>query len=270
MRYLDWGGDGPPIIALHGLASSAHWYDIVAPLLCNQFRIIAPDQRGHGQTTQAGMGYDWETLCRDVTGLADHLGLDRAAVVGHSWGGNVATNLAAIHPERVGRLVMIEGGFLGGATARDPDWETRKARIRPRDVSGTRVEFLNRLRAELADCWSGELERILQTMVYEDEEGQMQDVLRPDNHIQAMKAMFDQSPSELLPRITCPTMVVAAGPKPEMAGSDSAIRRSEMVAVAAESLKNGLVHWVPETIHDIGYDKPEELAGLIREFLAEG
>ena len=45
MRYLDWGGHGQPIVALHGLASSAHWYDIVAPLLCDQYRIIAPDQR---------------------------------------------------------------------------------------------------------------------------------------------------------------------------------------------------------------------------------
>ena len=182
----------------------------------------------------------------------------------------MATNLAASHPERVSRLVMIEGGFLGGASARDPDWETRKARIRPRDVSGTRKEFLDRLRTQLADCWSDELERILQTMVYEDEEGQMQDILRPDNHIQAMKTMFDQPPSKLLPRITCPTMIVAAGPKPEMAGADSAIRRREMVAVAAENLKNGRVHWISETIHDIGYDKPAELAGLIREFLAEG
>ena len=46
VRYLDWGGDGPPIMALHGLASSANWYDIVAQLLREHGRIIAPDQRG--------------------------------------------------------------------------------------------------------------------------------------------------------------------------------------------------------------------------------
>ena len=62
MRYLDWGGDGPPVMALHGLASSSHWYDIVIPLLRDHYRIIVPDQRGHGQTTQATTGYDWSTL----------------------------------------------------------------------------------------------------------------------------------------------------------------------------------------------------------------
>ena len=58
MRYLDWSGDGPPVLALHGLASSAHWYDLVAPRLREKCRIVAPDQRGHGKTTQTEGGYD--------------------------------------------------------------------------------------------------------------------------------------------------------------------------------------------------------------------
>ena len=82
IRYLDWGGDGPPVLALHGLASSGHWYERVAAQLSGSYRIIAPDQRGHGQTTQAPGGYDWETLARDVAGLGDPLGLDQVAVLG--------------------------------------------------------------------------------------------------------------------------------------------------------------------------------------------
>ena len=74
MRYLDWGGEGEPMLALHGLASSANWYDIVARLLRDRYRIIAPDQRGHGQTTQAGSGYDWHTLSDDLAALLDHVG----------------------------------------------------------------------------------------------------------------------------------------------------------------------------------------------------
>ena len=62
VHYLDWGGDGPPVLALHGLASSAHWFDLVAPRLRDRYRVVAPDQRGHGQTTQAPGGYDWPSL----------------------------------------------------------------------------------------------------------------------------------------------------------------------------------------------------------------
>ena len=270
MRYLDWGGDGPPVMALHGLASSAHWYDIVAPLLRNDFRIVAPDQRGHGQTTQAPSGYDWATLSKDVSGLMDHLGIPQAAVLGHSWGGHVASGLAAYSPERVSRVVMIDGGFLNGHLWPTGTWEEFSETLRPRNVTGDREEFLERLRTQLADCWSDELERVVQTMVYEDEDGQIQDILRPDNHYQVLQSMWNEPPSAILPRMSCPSLIVAAGPRPDRANSEFSRRRQIMVAAAEKDLKNGRVHWVPDTIHDIGYHKPQELARLISEFLREG
>ncbi len=110
VRYLDWGGQGKPVILLHGLASSADWYDLVAPHLRNDYRVIAPDQRGHGQTTQAGSGYDWGTLTQDVVGLMDYLAFPKAAVFGHSWGANVALNVAARMPDRTVALGLIDGG----------------------------------------------------------------------------------------------------------------------------------------------------------------
>ena len=270
MRYLDWGGDRPPVMALHGLASSAHWYDIVAPLLRNDFRIVAPDQRGHGQTTQAPSGYDWATLSKDVSGLMDHLGIPQAAVLGHSWGGHVASGLAAYAPERVSRVVMIDGGFLDGHLWPTGTWEEFSETLRPRNVAGDREEFLDRLRTQLADCWSDELERVVQTMVYEDEDGQIQDILHPDHHYQVLQAMWNDPPSAILPRMSCPSLIVAAGPRPDRANSEFSRRRQIMVAAAEKDLKNGRVHWVPDTIHDIGYHKPQELARLISEFLREG
>ena len=87
LRCLDWGGDGPLVLALHGLASSAQWYQRVARRLQGSYRVIAPDQRGHGQSTQATSGYDWQTLASDAIGLLDQLGGEQAIVLGHSWGG---------------------------------------------------------------------------------------------------------------------------------------------------------------------------------------
>ena len=192
VRYLDWGGAGQPLLALHGLASSAHWYDIVAPLLRDRYHIYAPDQRGHGQTTSAPFGYDWLTLSNDLAGLMDHIGLDKVSVMGHSWGGNVATNFAANCPDRVERLIMIDGGFLDGRLFPGATWEAFSHRVRPRDVTGNREEFLDRLRNQLGVIWNTEIERIVQTMVYEDEDGQIQDILRPDRHAQTIRAMWDE------------------------------------------------------------------------------
>ncbi|HLF04033.1 MAG TPA: alpha/beta hydrolase [Dehalococcoidia bacterium] len=267
MRYLDWGGDGPPLMALHGLASSAHWYDLVAPHLRERFRVIAPDQRGHGQTTQAPAGYHWQSLASDVVGLMDRLGFPQAGVLGHSWGGYVATHVAGRFPERVAGLVMIDGGFNDWQRIPGATWEAFKARLAPRNVSGTRPQFLARLRSQLDCCWNAEVERIVQTMVYEDSDGQINDILHPDHHAQVMHAMWHEPPSSVFPRIACPTLIVPAGPTPERADTELAQRRREMVEVASQAIRHCRVCWVPGTIHDIGYHKPAELARVISQFL---
>ena len=269
IRYLDWAGDGPPVLALHGLASSGNWYERVAARLSPSYRIIAPDQRGHGRTTQAPGGYDWENLARDMSGLVDHLGLDRVAVLGHSWGGHVATNLAARFPKRVSRLVLIDGGFQNGRLLPDATEATFRVRFGPRDVSGNREDFLERLRIQLAECWGEDLERIVQTMVYEDENGQIRDILQPDHHAQVLTAMWNEPPSEIIPQISCPILIVPAGPKADRANTEFSRMREIMVAAAAQAAKQVQVRWITDTIHDIGYHKPQELAQVIQEFLQE-
>ena len=267
MRYMDWGGDGPPVMALHGLASSAHWYDLVSPYLRDRFRIIAPDQRGHGQTTQASSGYDWETLAGDITHLMDHLGIEKASVFGHSWGGHVASNLAVRHPQRVSGVVLIDGGFQDGTTRPGATWEAFRDRVRPRDVSGDREQFLDRLRVQLSDCWSEQLERIVLSMVYEDEEGHIQDILRPENHAQVTRQMWDEPASKVLPRLQKPTLVIPAEPRPERANSEFAVMRREQVDMASRVIQDCRVRWIADTSHDIGYHQPQELARVITEFL---
>lgn len=269
VHYLDWGGSGEPMLALHGLASSGHWYRRLAPLLAGDYRIVAPDQRGHGATTQAPSGYDWQTLAEDAVRVMDHFGMERAVVLGHSWGGHVSSNLAMRFPDRVSRLVMIDGGFQDGTLLPNPTWEAFRQRLAPRLVAGTRSEYLAQLEANLSFCWGDDLADIALTMVYEGEDGQMRDILRPDNHAQVLETMWSEPPSVVLPRISTATLVVAAGPRPERASSQFSRQREVMVAAAEAALPNGRAHWIPDTIHDIGYDKPGELASVIRGFLGE-
>ncbi len=271
VRYLDWGGEGPPLLALHGLASSSHWYDLVAPYLRSKHRVIAPDQRGHGQTSQANTGYDWQPLTSDAVGLLDHLGISRASVFGHSWGATVALNLAARFPDRVSALGLIDGGVSrSNPPSNEPaqTWDQVKARIRPRDVSGTRQEFLHRLQTQLSFCWNDQIERIVQTMIYEDQDGQIQDILRPENHLQVMRAMWEEPTSAIYNKVACPTIIIPAGPTPERADTERAIAKRAGVEAASLSIRQCQVRWIPETVHDIGYHKPRELAEVILEFLS--
>ena len=114
---------------------------------------------------------------------------------------------------------MIDGGFFSPQMIPGATWESFSQRLSPRDVSGTRAEFLARMQGQLAMCWNDEIERIVQTMVYE-EDGQIYDILRPQNQAQVIRAMWDDPASDAWQRIECPSIIVPAGPTAERANSD--------------------------------------------------
>ena len=201
-------------------------------------------------------------------GLLDVLEIEKAIVFGHSWGGNVAVGTAAHYPERVNALVMIDGGFFSPQMLPGASWEAFSQRLAPRNVSGTRAEFLARISGQLAMCWNNDVERIVQTMVYE-RDGQIYDILRPENQAQVIRAMWDDPASNAWPRIKCPSLIVPAGPPADRANTEFALNRKRMVNFAAEGIPNCRVNWIPETIHDIGYHKPQELAQVILRFIED-
>src|SRR5262245_38652014 len=112
LHLRDWGGpDVPPAMVLvHGLASNARIWDLLAPLLAPNFRLVAIDQRGHGLSDKPDDGYDLASIAGDLAGAIAALGISRPLVVGHSWGANVALQLAADHPDLPGGIVLLDGG----------------------------------------------------------------------------------------------------------------------------------------------------------------
>jgi pimeloyl-ACP methyl ester carboxylesterase len=108
LHYLDHAGEGPPLILLHGLSSNAHVFDGIAARMSPRRRLLSLDLRGRGLSDKPAAGYRMADHAGDVLALLDAHGLDRATVIGHSFGGLLAYYLAARHPERVERLVVID------------------------------------------------------------------------------------------------------------------------------------------------------------------
>lgn len=105
-------GEGPPVVLLHGsgpgVSAWANWQTTMPALAAAGRRVLAPDLVGFGYTTTSGKpGFTVDTWLDHLTGFLDVLGLDRVDVVGNSFGGAVALHLAARHPNRVGRLVLM-------------------------------------------------------------------------------------------------------------------------------------------------------------------
>jgi haloacetate dehalogenase len=105
--YLD-AGVGPPVILLHGFPETSFAWRFQIPALARQYRVIAPDLRGYGETDKPSKGYDKRTMANDVVALLEMLGVGRVALVGHDRGARVATRLVKDHPELVDRLVVMD------------------------------------------------------------------------------------------------------------------------------------------------------------------
>jgi pimeloyl-ACP methyl ester carboxylesterase len=112
LHYRDWGGDGPPLVLLHGLSSSCRIWDWTAPLLTERFRVLALDQRSHGLSDQPADGYGFADVAADLAAFLEAVEVEKAALVGHSWGAGVALYFAAENPERVRGVGLVDGGVV--------------------------------------------------------------------------------------------------------------------------------------------------------------
>ena len=111
-HYLEWGApEQPPVLLLHGGNQSAHSWDLVSLHLADRYRVIALDQRGHGDSEWSRESdYTLGALARDAAALIRDRGMARPILVGHSMGGMVALLLAKLHPELPRALVIVDVG----------------------------------------------------------------------------------------------------------------------------------------------------------------
>lgn len=110
LSYLDWGNEAAPtLIFIHGMHDHARSWDWVAQALRQQWRVIALDLRGHGDSQWSpDSAYLSPYHLLDLINLMDSLGSETVSIVAHSFGGNPAVRYTALHPDRVDRLVLID------------------------------------------------------------------------------------------------------------------------------------------------------------------
>ena len=114
------GGEGPPLLLVHGWPETWYSWRLLMPALARDFEIIAVDQRGMGLSDKPAEGYDTGSLADDLVALMEALGHERFAVVGHDTGFAISYALAADHPERVDRLALAEIPGPPGVTPPPP------------------------------------------------------------------------------------------------------------------------------------------------------
>jgi proline-specific peptidase len=261
LHYTEWGPpDAPPVVLLHGITGHARVWDHFAERLTPGFRVLALDQRGHGDSEAPhDADYRIATMADDLAAFADSLRLERFRVVGHSLGGRIAIQYAAHFPTRLERLVIVDIGpdislsglkrvrdMMAQAPERLPTEEWAFEYVRKANPLNDLEQLRHRVQHGLKRTSDGAL-------TWKYDKG-LRDMMR-----EGRRDVIDLW--EPLGRITCPTLIVR--------GAESDILSPDVAKRMLEALPGGRLVEVAGAAHTVPGDKPEEFARIVRSFLDE-
>jgi pimeloyl-ACP methyl ester carboxylesterase len=272
LHYVDWGNESaPPLLLVHGGRDHCRNWDWVARALRDEYHILAPDLRGHGDSQWViGSNYGMIDYVYDIAQLLSQKKLPAISIIGHSLGGNVVLQYCGLYPERVRRVVSIEG--LGPPPAMIRQRANKPAHERMHEWIKSGRELASRLprryptleaaierMKEANPHLSGDQARHLTIHgTNQNEDGSYS--WKFDNYVRGFSPyMFHQGEArELWSRIECPTLLVRGDESwasdPQADGRLDAFRDARSIAI-----KNA-GHWVH-------HDQLEEFLRVVRPFL---
>lgn len=249
LHYLDYGGDGKPLLLLHGVTSHAWIWCAVAPEM-NRRHSIALDSRGHGDSQwSADHQYTTEDLASDVIEFIDVMNIGGLDIVGASWGGLVALNAAMRRPDLVDRLVLIDIPPSFSASASEVDIDPRSFRNHDESV------------AYVSDSAEYMDDGIAQTVATSGVRPGASGLLYPkhDEYFHDYRPHRNVDYWEGLESLRMPVLIVRA----ENSSHLSASVAEHMAGIAYD----GQLVTISETGHRIPTDNPVALGAVLRHFL---
>lgn len=260
----DHPGGEPAVVALHGLASNAKWWDLVAEHLAPRRRVIAIDLRGHGRSDRPDDGYDFPTVAHDVFEVCAQLHPGPVVIAGHSWGASVALEYAADVAATLG-CICVDGGATDLKAYFGPTWEMAEQTMKPPSLAGITGETL-RAWMDSSPISEGSTPAIAASILlgnFEDDgTGHLRPRLSLARHMQIARHLFELDGYQLMTRIRCPVLFIPAGhPDHEDTPKVHAMERARTVLGERAS-----VEWV-DGVHDIPVQRPEQVAAAMERFI---
>lgn len=273
LHYVDWGDPGgPPLLLIHGGRDHCRNWDWVAAALREEWHIIAPDLRGHGDSQWSADGsYSMAGYIYDLAQLIHQQHLAPATIIGHSLGGNIALRYAGIYPETVARLVAIEG--LGPSPQRLAErdaptiaermdqWILEQRRLAgrlPRRYASIEDAF-RRMQEENPHLTAEQARHLTVHGANQNEDGTYS--WKFDNYVRAWPPydMRGRDIQLLWSRINCPTLLLYG--KESWAGNPAEDGRAEHFRHATVVGIDGAGHW-------LHHDRLDEFLRVVRQFLS--
>jgi non-heme chloroperoxidase len=278
LECLDWGGKGDAVVLLAGMGTTAHIYDDFAPKLTDTFRVIALTRRGLGQSAQPAGTYDLPALVEDIRHCLDTLAIDRAVLIGHSFGAVEVAAFAVAHPDRVRKVVYLDGAYTPSPERRE--LMQQASRLMPSPSREEAVNFAGLLAWLKANRpgWNDACEADLRNQRFVDPTGSTP--RPPPAAMAALMQTAKNSPPEF-DKVKVPTLALFSdnqvGKLMSKLDASTASDREVLEKLAAfqrnaaarfrEQVKNAAIVEMPDTDHFCFIQRETEVARLVREFL---
>jgi pimeloyl-ACP methyl ester carboxylesterase len=206
-----WEGQGKTVLAVHGLTANCRCWDPIAGAVAPAHRFLAPDLRGRGLSDKPESGYSVDIHSRDLLSLMDHLGLKKVVLLGHSLGAFISLVLAARNPERVSRLILVDGGGKLSAEQTARVFAGIKTSLERLGKTFPSFEaYVGILRkAPFLQPWSEALENYFR---YEVEEvpGGVRPRVRPEAIQEEIMNLTRVNAAFFYPQVRCPVLILRA------------------------------------------------------------
>ncbi len=256
IHFLDWEGKGlRAMILLHGIGDNAHVWDHFAQEARAFFRVIAPDQRGHGRSEwPRPPAYSCDDYTADLTGLISALDLDDVILLGHSMGALHATRYAALHPGRVSALVHVD------IEACPPEWNKKYLSNLYEQLPesfGTLRDYVDLAKKNSPYADESLLCRIASLALDRGTDGRFR--LQHDREVLAHFDRYDLR--SCLKDIRCPALMIR--------GAESRVMREEVAVAMSRAIPRGRFCAVPRAAHPVHTDNPEAFQRAVFGFLKE-
>ena len=261
----EWPGKGPAIVCIHGLTANHTCWASIADVLSPEYRLIAYDLRGRGESDKPGKGYNLEIHCQDLAELLDHFRLKKAILMGHSLGAAIALRFAARAPQRVSRLILFDGGIDIRAEVLD-SIAPALARL---GVEFPSMEMYLQILEDLplfAGRWNGYLERYFRYDVELLPSGSVRSKVAKHTVEEEMANAGRERLWVYHHQVKCPTLILRA-PDGLLTATDCLMTAEEARAMARAIPKSRLVV-VPNTNHyTVLLGQQSKVKAALRSFL---
>ncbi len=206
-----WEGEAKPIICLHGITANCRSFDVLAQALSPKHRLLAMDLRGRGRSDKPPSGYSLQHHMRDLLAVMDHLGLDRAVLMGHSLGAFISLAFGAEHAERVDRIILVDGGGKLSPQQLDEVFKAIKPSLdRLGQVWPSAEAYLETMRsAPFIQPWSPVLEAYYRYEI-EQAEGGVRCNIDPVHIREEAASVRQMDPESYYARINCKVLILRA------------------------------------------------------------